>query len=214
MSNVDTKLFTVAGTSLSNGSYKARFAQDVAGRVKMLERYGDTDVVLVELPNPMTKTDAIAFLQEAKPVGVNLEALASKETSLVVRSTPRATKATKTDEEKAAAKLAKETAKAAKVFERAAAKAAKELARANAKIVKDAEKATKAAAKAAAKPVAPVLPTPVKPVGPEPIEKRPVAADSLVTTIVNSARKGHSIRAKAQSALTSTPQVATVNDVA
>ena len=213
MSNVDTKLFTVAGTSLSNGSYKARFAQDVAGRVKMLERYGDTDVVLVELPNPMTKTDAIAFLQESKPEGVNLGALVAKETSIITRNTPRATKATKTDEEKAAEKLAKETAKSAKAVERAAAKVAKNLARDNAKVVRDAARAAAQAAKAAKSVAEPKPSKTTKTKTSGQVSAEDSTGAELVNTIVNSARKGNSIRAKAQAALAQ-PETKTVADVA
>lgn len=57
------KTFTVAGTSNLNGAVKFRFANDLKGRIKVLERNGHTDIKLMELPEPMTKTDAIAFLE-------------------------------------------------------------------------------------------------------------------------------------------------------
>jgi len=59
------KTFTVAGTSNLNGVVKFRFANDLAARVKVLVKNGHTDVKLVELPEPMTKADAIAFLEGA-----------------------------------------------------------------------------------------------------------------------------------------------------
>jgi hypothetical protein len=56
------KLFTVAGTSNLNGSVKLRLANDLKSRIKILERNGHTDIQLFELPRPMTKADAIAYL--------------------------------------------------------------------------------------------------------------------------------------------------------
>lgn len=53
--------FSHAGTSRLNGSVKVRFAND-ALRVKVLEKNGHTEVDLMELPNPMTKEEAVAFL--------------------------------------------------------------------------------------------------------------------------------------------------------
>ena len=58
-----TKTFTVAGTSNLNGVVKFRFANDLKGRIKVLERNGHTDIDLRELPEPMTKEAAIAFLE-------------------------------------------------------------------------------------------------------------------------------------------------------
>jgi hypothetical protein len=57
------KLFTVAGTSNLNGAVKFRFATDLKSRIKVLERNGHTDIDLRELPHPMTKAAAIAFLE-------------------------------------------------------------------------------------------------------------------------------------------------------
>ena len=55
------KLFTVAGTSNLNGSVKYRFATSM-NRAAVLKKCGHTDIKLVELPNPMSKEDAVAFL--------------------------------------------------------------------------------------------------------------------------------------------------------
>ena len=57
------KLFTVAGTSLKDGRVKFRYSNDLKGRMPMLLRTGHTDIKLVELPEPMTKADAVAFLE-------------------------------------------------------------------------------------------------------------------------------------------------------
>jgi hypothetical protein len=55
------KLFTFAGVSNLNGVVAYRFAND-AGRTKVLEKNGHTDVKLIALPEAMTKEDAIKHL--------------------------------------------------------------------------------------------------------------------------------------------------------
>lgn len=56
------KLFTVAGTSKLNGEMKVRFANDVM-RIKVLAKHGHEDITLVELPEAMTKLDAVKFIK-------------------------------------------------------------------------------------------------------------------------------------------------------
>ncbi len=56
------KLFTVAGTSKLNGEMKVRFANDVM-RIKVLAKHGHEDITLVELPNAMSKLDAVKFIK-------------------------------------------------------------------------------------------------------------------------------------------------------
>ncbi len=76
---IDTRVFKYAGTSADpDGSFKARFANSPDARPKVLQKAGHTNFVLIPLPAPMTKLDAIKFLQEIKPEGVNQEALAEK----------------------------------------------------------------------------------------------------------------------------------------
>ena len=59
------KLFTVAGTATNpDGTTKARFANDFVARVKILSKAGCTNINLVELPQPMTKLEALQFLSE------------------------------------------------------------------------------------------------------------------------------------------------------
>jgi hypothetical protein len=57
------KLFTVAGTAAQDGVTKVRFANDLVARIKILTKAGCTDINLVELPQPMTKLEALVFLQ-------------------------------------------------------------------------------------------------------------------------------------------------------
>lgn len=58
------KLFTVAGTATNpNGTVKVRFANDLVARIKILTKAGATDINLVELPKPMSKLEALQYLQ-------------------------------------------------------------------------------------------------------------------------------------------------------
>ena len=53
--------YSHAGVSKLNGEFKVRFAND-ALRVKVLAKNGHKDIDIVELKEPMTKEDAVAFL--------------------------------------------------------------------------------------------------------------------------------------------------------
>ena len=53
------KKFTVAGVSLHNGVWKVRYANDLEGRAKVLQRAGHTNIVLVDLGEPLEKVDCI-----------------------------------------------------------------------------------------------------------------------------------------------------------
>lgn len=56
------KSFKVAGVSTVKGSYKVRFANDMS-RVKVLVKTGHTDIELIELPQAMSKAEAVTFLK-------------------------------------------------------------------------------------------------------------------------------------------------------
>jgi hypothetical protein len=56
-----SKLFTFAGTCTEKGATVYKFAND-AKRAKALERFGCTDVNMIELPEAMDKDAAVAFL--------------------------------------------------------------------------------------------------------------------------------------------------------
>ena len=59
------KTFTIAGVSTQHGKTKHRFANgSLANRQKVLERNEHTDIKLFELPNPMTKDEARAWLEQ------------------------------------------------------------------------------------------------------------------------------------------------------
>jgi len=72
------KLFTVAGTATQHGVTKARFANDLVARIKILNKNGCTDINLVELPKPMTKLQALQYLQEQGITGDAGYAVAAK----------------------------------------------------------------------------------------------------------------------------------------
>jgi hypothetical protein len=72
------KLFTVAGTATQHGVTKARFANDLVARIKILNKNGCTDINLVELPKPMTKLQALQYLQEQGITGDAGYAVATK----------------------------------------------------------------------------------------------------------------------------------------
>ena len=58
------KTFTVAGTAINaDGTVKARFANDLVARIKILNKSGCTEINLVELPRAMTKLEALQHLQ-------------------------------------------------------------------------------------------------------------------------------------------------------
>ena len=73
------KLFTVAGTATNpDGTTKARFANDLVARIKILNKAGCTDINLVELPKAMTKLEALQYLQAQNPTGDAGYAVANK----------------------------------------------------------------------------------------------------------------------------------------
>jgi len=73
------KLFTVAGTATNpNGTTKARFANDLVARIKILNKAGCTNINLVELPSPMTKLQALQYLTEQGVAGDAGYAVANK----------------------------------------------------------------------------------------------------------------------------------------
>ena len=58
------KMFTVAGTVTNpDGTVKARFANDLVARIKILNKAGCSNINLVELPRPMTKLESLQHLQ-------------------------------------------------------------------------------------------------------------------------------------------------------
>jgi hypothetical protein len=85
------KTFTVAGTSVENGVTKFRVANDLAGRIKMLERCENTDIVLDELPEPMTKQAAAQYVLDNNLCSEDAEAAVAA----VAQAAPKAPAAKK-----------------------------------------------------------------------------------------------------------------------
>ena len=58
------KTFSVAGTATNkDGTVKVRFANDLVARIKILNKAGCNNINLVELPQAMTKLEALQYLQ-------------------------------------------------------------------------------------------------------------------------------------------------------
>ena len=73
------KLFTVAGTARNpDGTVKARFANDLVSRIKILVKAGCDDINLQELPHAMTKLQALQFLTDQGVQGDAAYAVANK----------------------------------------------------------------------------------------------------------------------------------------
>jgi hypothetical protein len=57
------KKFTVAGTASQHGITKVRFANDIVSRTKILIKNNCENINLIELPEPMTKLEALKHLE-------------------------------------------------------------------------------------------------------------------------------------------------------
>lgn len=113
-----TKTFTHAGVSKLNGVVKARFAND-AMRVKVLQKGGHTDIDMVELMFPSTKTQAVEALLKAEFHKDN----AAVQEALVAELDKREPKAASKDKPKKEAKKPKKAPAKAITLEGIAAKA-------------------------------------------------------------------------------------------
>jgi hypothetical protein len=67
MASKSEKTFKYVGVSLLNGNVKARFTNDTATRIKVMQRGGHTNIEFTELPRAMTKAEieGEGFLQKA-----------------------------------------------------------------------------------------------------------------------------------------------------
>lgn len=66
------KQFTVVGSSTLDGKTKVRFMNDSI-RVKILEKNGHTNIDFVNLPQSMTKVDAVRYMQSQNYGDGNLD---------------------------------------------------------------------------------------------------------------------------------------------
>lgn len=58
--------FTVVGITEHNGNVKVRFTDDMVRRVKQFSKGGATRIDFVELPNAMTKIEALKYMLTCK----------------------------------------------------------------------------------------------------------------------------------------------------
>jgi hypothetical protein len=79
------KTFTRAGTSVLNGRKAYRFANDL-NRERVLSKNGHTDIVMFELGKPMTKDEAVLFLNA---MDISAEHTTAPKTK-AVRTAPKA----------------------------------------------------------------------------------------------------------------------------
>jgi antitoxin component YwqK of YwqJK toxin-antitoxin module len=86
--------FTHAGVSKQNGEFKVRFAND-ALRTKVLMKNGHDHVDIIELREPMTKEDAVAYLLSIKFYEKNGKVNGEVKAALEGAQTKRAPKAPK-----------------------------------------------------------------------------------------------------------------------
>jgi hypothetical protein len=111
------KLFTVAGTATNpDGTTKARFANDLVARIKILNKAKCTNINLAELPRAMTKLEALQYLTEQGITdGDAGYAVANKlaEKSKVAKKGEVMVKAVKASAPKATVKAATKTAEQA-----------------------------------------------------------------------------------------------------
>ena len=67
MAKQDNKTFTVAGIATNpDGTTKVRFANDLVARIKILNKANCTDIHMYNLPHPMTKIEAMKWMQQEK----------------------------------------------------------------------------------------------------------------------------------------------------
>lgn len=86
------KSFKVAGVSTVKGSYKVRFANDMS-RVKVLIKTGHTDIELTELPQAMSKSEAVTFLKTSALMGKDVyrQAIEAADAKYNAEATPART---------------------------------------------------------------------------------------------------------------------------
>ena len=105
-----SKLFTVAGTSVLEGTIKFRVANGTAAaRTKVLEKNGHTEIFLQDLPTAMSKEDAMAFFSYtegnvAKVAKAPKDKIVEKTFKIKNKTVAAAPKSEKTPEEIAAVK--------------------------------------------------------------------------------------------------------------
>lgn len=72
------KTFTVVGTAVNeDGTCKVRWANDLVSRIKTLNKAGCTEIDLRELPEPMTKFQAVSWLSKQENLSEDAQEIIS-----------------------------------------------------------------------------------------------------------------------------------------
>jgi hypothetical protein len=102
------KTFTVAGTSIVNNKRTYRFSNGKINlRRNMLKHFGHRAIKLMELPEPMTKVQAMAFLQkQGVRASLPTRSKSNKKSQLVVAAEKLVEKGRKISETRARNKAA------------------------------------------------------------------------------------------------------------
>lgn len=82
------KIFARAGVTRMNGQLKLRFSNQIDGRMDILIREGHTDIDIVELREPMTRAEAVAYLLSIDFANGNAEVQAVLEAEARKRRLP------------------------------------------------------------------------------------------------------------------------------
>jgi hypothetical protein len=106
--------YSHAGVSKLNGEFKVRFCND-ALRVKVLAKNGHKDIDIIELKNPMTKEDAVAYLLSIDFDNGNKLVRAALEQAADKRGVTPGSKVEKAPKAKVAKPVAKKATPKAKV---------------------------------------------------------------------------------------------------
>ena len=61
-----TQTFTVVGITEHNGNVKVRLTDDMVRRVKQFSKGGASRIDFIDLPNPMTKIEALKYMLTCK----------------------------------------------------------------------------------------------------------------------------------------------------
>jgi len=93
-----SQLFSVVGITIHNGNAKVRFGVDYVRRIKQFTKGGATRIDLIELPNEMSRLDALEALK-AHPDFQSPEDQATI-TEAIYNRTPKTPKAKKAKEVK------------------------------------------------------------------------------------------------------------------
>ena len=110
------KIYTIAGTSVLDGVLTYRVAnKNIKTRISKLNRSGHTEVDLMVLPRPMTRTEAVDYLASLGRIAVLPTNRKDKPIELTIEQRAEAERVAKRERENARKREARAKAKAAKV---------------------------------------------------------------------------------------------------